>query len=157
MKSARGRDRGHRPDDLVHARSTCRSSPTAPPPPSDASTVTGIVNIDGAWRGAVLVRCPLALASLLTAAMFQGDDEPDFEEVSDALGELTNMVAGNIKALLPQPSAISLPTVAFGSQYEISVKGTHTVATVPFTSKSYPLVVSLVQHSDDIQDGPDDH
>jgi chemotaxis protein CheX len=119
--------------------------------PSDDSTVTGIVNIDGAWRGAVLVRCPLALASLVTAAMFQGDEDPTLEEVRDALGELANMVAGNIKALLPGPSAISLPTVAFGSQYEISVVGTGTLATVPFMSESHPLVVSVVQRSGDVR------
>jgi chemotaxis protein CheX len=97
----------------------------------------------------VLVRCPLALATLLTEAMFRGDEPPTLEEVSDAMGELTNMVAGNTKALLPQPSAISLPTVAFGSHYEISVKGTHAVATVTFTCTSYPLAVSVVQRSDD--------
>jgi chemotaxis protein CheX len=120
-------------------------------PPADASTVTGVVNIDGAWRGTVLVRCPLALATLLTGAMLKGDDEPTLEEVSDAMGELTNMVAGNTKALLPQPSAISLPTVAFGSQNEIGETGTRTIATVAFRSTSYPLVVSVVQHS---ADGP---
>src|SRR4051794_2867879 len=112
---------------------------------SDDSTVTGIVHIDGAWHGAVVVRCPLALAALVTTSMFQCDDEPTVDEIRDALGELTNMVAGNVKALLPAPSAISLPTVAFGKQYEISVVGTRRVANVAFTSKSYPLVVSVVQ------------
>ena len=119
--------------------------------PSDDSTVTGIVHIEGAWHGAILVRCPLALASLVTDAMFQGDGDPSTEEVRDAVGELTNMVAGNVKALLPAPSAISLPTVAFGKQYEISVVGTRTVATVCFTSESHPLVVSVVQRSGDIE------
>jgi chemotaxis protein CheX len=120
---------------------------------SDDSTVTGIVNIDGAWHGAIFVRCPLALASLLTAAMFQGDEEPDLDDVCDALGELTNMVAGNVKALLPQPSVISLPTVAFGSNYEIGVMGTRIVATVPFVSASHPLVVSVVQRAEDVEGG----
>jgi chemotaxis protein CheX len=121
--------------------------------PRDDSTVTAIVNIDGAWHGAVLVRCPFALASLVTAAMFQSDAEPSFEEVSDALGEVANMVAGNVKALLPQPSAISLPTVALGSQYEISVVGTRVVATVPFTTERHPLVVSVLQCLEDGADG----
>ena len=119
----------------------------------DSTTVTGIVNIDGAWHGAVLVRCPLVLASLVTAAMFQGDNAPTLDEVRDALGELTNMVAGNVKSLLPAPSVISLPTVAFGKQYEISVVGTHTVATVSFMSESHPLEVSVVQHSADVEGG----
>ncbi len=121
--------------------------------PSEDLTVTGIVNIDGAFHGAIFVRCPFALASLLTTAMFQGDGEPTFEDVCDALGELTNMVAGNVKALLPQPSVISLPTVASGSRYEISVVGTHVVATVPFVSASHPLVVSVVQRAGDVAEG----
>jgi chemotaxis protein CheX len=118
---------------------------------SEESMVTGIVNIDGAWRGAVFVQCPLALASLLTAAMFQGDEAPTLDDVRDALGELTNMVAGNVKALLPEPSSISLPTVAFGSNYQISVVGTRVVATVPFTSDSDLLIVSVVQRSGDVE------
>ena len=119
----------------------------------DDSTVTGIVNIEGAWRGAVVVRCPFALASLVTVAMFQGGDDPTIDEVRDALGELTNMVAGNVKALLPAPSSISLPTVAFGKQYEISVVGTRTVATVDFISEAQPLVVAVVQRSGDPNGG----
>ncbi|MEO8698020.1 MAG: chemotaxis protein CheX [Acidimicrobiales bacterium] len=122
--------------------------------PRDDSTVTGIVNIEGAWHGAVLVRCSLALASLVTAAMFQGDNAPTADEMRDALGELTNMVAGNVKALLPAPSAISLPTVAFGKQYDISVVGTRTVVTVPFMSDSHALVVSVVQRSVDVEGDP---
>jgi chemotaxis protein CheX len=119
----------------------------------DESTVTGIVNIDGAWYGAVQVQCSLALACLATSAMFQGDEDPTLDEVRDALGELTNMVAGNVKSLLPGPSAISLPTVVFGSNYEISVVGTQTIASVSFVCESYPLVVSVVQRSGDVDRG----
>jgi chemotaxis protein CheX len=114
----------------------------------DDSTVTGIVHIDGAWRGAVFVRCPLALASVVTAAMFQGGETPHLDDVCDALGELTNIVAGDVKALLPHPSALSLPTVAFGSDYEIAVVGTRQIASVTFTSETYPLVVSVSQRID---------
>jgi chemotaxis protein CheX len=118
---------------------------------SEESSVTGVVNIDGAWCGAVFVQCPLVLASLVTAAMFQGDEDPTLDDVSDALGELTNMVAGNVKALLPEPSSLSLPTVAFGSNYQISVVGTRVIATVPFTSESHVLVVSVVQRAGDVE------
>jgi chemotaxis protein CheX len=116
---------------------------------SDESTVTGIVNIDGAWHGAVFVRCPLALAARVTSSMLQSGDGPSLDDVCDVLGELTNMVAGNVKALLPHPSVLSLPTVAFGSDYEIGVVGTHIVVSVPFMSESQPLLVSVVQRSDE--------
>lgn len=121
------------------------------PLPTDESTVTSIVHIDGAWHGAVLLQCPIGLAALMTIAMLQGDGEPSIDEIGDALGELTNMIAGNIKALLPESCAISLPTVALGTNYEISVVGTEAVATVPFTCNDHPLVVTLVQRSGDTE------
>lgn len=112
-------------------------------------TVTGIVHIDGAWHGAVMLRCPVPLAVALAAAMFQGDTEPSFDDVRDALGELTNMIAGNLKSLLPQPCVISLPAVARGTDYDIGVLGTAVVATVPFVCDGRPLIVTLVKRTGD--------
>jgi chemotaxis protein CheX len=33
------------------------------------------------------------------------------EDVTDALGELANIIGGNVKSLMPDPSALSLPVV----------------------------------------------
>jgi chemotaxis protein CheX len=111
--------------------------------------VTGFVSIDGAWNGAIMVRCPIALATTLTTAMFQADNAPGFDDVRDALGELTNMVAGNVKALLPSPCNLSLPAVALGTDYALSVLGTTTLACVSFTCDGHPLLVTLLQRSAD--------
>ncbi len=111
-----------------------------------ASTVTSLVHIEGTWQGAVLVQLPLSLATTLTGAMLQGEEAPDAEEVRDAIGELANMMAGNLKALLPQPSRISLPAVVFGRDYHLSLVGTTPVARVTFRSGDEPVVVSLLQH-----------
>jgi hypothetical protein len=35
----------------------------------------------------------------------------DDEEIADALGELANVVGGNVKAVLPGPSTLGLPEV----------------------------------------------
>jgi chemotaxis protein CheX len=107
--------------------------------------MTGAVHIDGAWEGAVMLQCPQALASRLTSVLFQADGTPATDDVRDAMGELTNMLAGNVKALLPEPSRISLPTVAFGADYELSVVGTRAVATVSFTCEGSPLTVTLLE------------
>jgi CheY-specific phosphatase CheX len=117
----------------------------------DASTMTSIVHIDGAWHGAVMLQCPMTLATLLAAAMFQGESEASLEDIGDALGELTNMVAGNIKALLPEPCAISLPTIARGSNYAVNVVGTRAVARSRFTCGGETIVVAVVQRSTDVE------
>ncbi len=117
----------------------------------DESTVTGIVHIDGAWHGAVVLQCPLALGEQMASAMFRSDAGPTAEDVGDALGELTNVVAGNIKALLPEPCAISLPTIARGSHYAVNVVGTEPVVTARFTCNDLPVVVAFVQRASDIR------
>jgi CheY-specific phosphatase CheX len=111
------------------------------------SIVTSCVQIDGAWQGAVVLQCPLTLARTLTAAMFQADAAPELDEVHDALGELANMLGGNVKALLPGPSRISLPAVAVGSDYHMSVVGTNAVTSLAFTCDGHPLRVTLLQQS----------
>ena len=110
-------------------------------------SVTSCVQIDGAWHGALVMKCPMSLARTLTAQMFQAESDPDLDEVRDALGELANMLGGNVKALLPAPSQISLPAVAIGSDYELSVVGTSELARVSFSCDDQPLLITLLQRS----------
>ena len=121
---------------------------TTAPAASDESTVTGCVHIDGAWHGAVMLTCNEDLAVRLAGELFQSES-PSSDEIRDAIGEITNMLAGNIKAMLPEPSQISLPTVALGADYDLKVVGTRPVATVPFLSGNAPLVVTLLQSTVD--------
>lgn len=113
--------------------------------PDDVALITGCVQIDGAWKGAVMLQCPESLAERLASELFRSDSATSPEEVQDTVGELTNMLAGNIKALLPQPSRISLPTVALGADYALRVIGTQLVAEVTFRCADAPIVVTLMQ------------
>jgi chemotaxis protein CheX len=74
--------------------------------------VTASVSVTGAWRGHIVVSCS-ATASLKAAAALLGVDMADItpEDVTDALGELANIIGGNVKSLLPEPSALSMPVV----------------------------------------------
>ena len=93
------------------------------------SSVTSFVHIDGAWHGALVLRCPMALARTLTAAMFQAESTTRPRRRPRRTRRARQHGGGNVKALLPAPSQISLPAVALGSDYEISVVGTSSVAT----------------------------
>ena len=121
-----------------------RPGQSAPAPGS--RTFTGCVQITGAWEGAVTVHCSEKLARVLTAAMFMVDPgDTTHEEVADALGELANMVGGNVKALLPEPCRISLPAVADGMDYRLSVPGARPVTAVTWTCQGEPLMVRLLE------------
>ncbi len=90
---------------------------TAEPRSSSAGAIqepfwTGTVRMSGAWEGAVTIVCSQGLAREMAVALFALEStEPSEDEVRDALGELANMVGGNIKALLPGPTNLSVPRV----------------------------------------------
>jgi len=58
---------------------------------------------------------------------------------------LANMVGGNVKALLPEPCRISLPAVADGMDYRLSVPGARPVTAVTWTCGGEPLMVRLLK------------
>ncbi|KAA6464817.1 chemotaxis protein CheX [Acidobacteria bacterium AB60] len=43
------------------------------------------------------------------------------EDMRDAAGELANMTGGCVKALLPEPRSLTLPSVVVGTDYEFAV------------------------------------
>ena len=117
-----------------------RAAPRAPIP---GPVMTGCVTIEGAWEGAVMLSCPDRLAHRLAAELFGPGVETAEVDVRDAIGEVTNMLAGNLKAQLPHPSRISLPTVANGVHRGLSVVGTTQTAAVHFRCGDDVLEVSV--------------
>lgn len=57
------------------------------------------------------VRLDRALAQLLAAQMM-GVEDPSTDDVLDAVGELGNIVGGNVKSMLGQSARLSLPSAA---------------------------------------------
>jgi len=79
-----------------------------------SSAIGSTVDITGPWTGRVTVDLDRTGADQLARAMF---DLPGGElaaaDLADAVGELGNIIAGNIKSSLPDPSTLSLPTVRY--------------------------------------------
>lgn len=89
-------------------------------PPGTPFDATGVwsssVTVSGGWHGVVTVELDEEVAQQLSARMLAlPDDDPVSDgDIADAVGELVNMVGGNVKSLMPGPSVLSLPTVAAG-------------------------------------------
>ena len=65
---------------------------------SSEDTVTGSVQVTGKWNGVISLYLPSALVARITETMFSlnsGDSSPETKK--DAIGELINMIGGNIK------------------------------------------------------------
>ena len=68
------------------------------------------IAICGAWDGRVVVGCTRELAQQAAARMFHRPEGSLSEaQWQDALKEIANIIGGNVKALLPEPSRLELP------------------------------------------------
>jgi len=90
----------------------------------DGHSATATVHISGATNVSVVLSGSAVIARRAAAAMFEMD-EADLgdEEIADAFGEIANIVAGNIKSLLPEPSQLSLPAVSQGADLIVTIPG----------------------------------
>ncbi len=98
-----------------------------------ASISSSLVSIAGQWDGAVIVDCSPGVAAVLAGIMFglpPGEVERD--HIEDTLGELANMIGGNLKAMLAPTCTLSLPTVVEGRDFRVRVPGASIVRDLHF-------------------------
>ena len=78
-------------------------------PPTDP--LSAWVDVVGPWTGSVVLTCARSTAEELARSLLKEHAPPvlDAEDVEDALGELANVVGGNVKGILPGPSVLGLP------------------------------------------------
>lgn len=108
--------------------------------------ITGYVQIHGAWEVTVLLECSEALARRVTATMFNMDaDDIARDDLRDAVGELTNMISGSFKSLLPGTCTLSIPLVREnGVRDGVAVAGTTVASQVAFACEGEPFLVMLL-------------
>ncbi len=81
------------------------------------------VHIEGAWEGEVALVCSEGLAQHVAAHLFEMDlEEITIEEIKDTLQEISNIIGGNLKRLLPEPCHLLLPVVGYDENMRINVK-----------------------------------
>lgn len=131
--------------DVFHAMLHCDAELTTENT-AGVDLLTATVFFAGTWDGAVLVECPadaaLAFAALLLRLPVAGLTA---EDSRDALGEIVNMIGGNLKSVLPHGVALSLPLVVNGSDYACQICANHRRETFRFRSPAGRFAVTLVQ------------
>lgn len=118
--------------------------------PTDRTTIPGVdwlvgcVHITGAWRGTVTLAIPPQLARRIADRVHPepaADAAP--EPLAELVGELTNMLGGNLKALLPPPCYLSSPAVAVGDRFEPPGATRQRVVRAEFEEDGWPFVATL--------------
>lgn len=111
------------------------------------ATYVGCVHLAGAVSGTIVIQCDALLARLVAARMFDiAQDEASEDDIRDAIGEITNIAAGNLKAALSQPTVLSLPTVVHGSDFSTHLPNSHVVADRTFSCGNDRFSVSVFEH-----------
>ena len=120
--------------------------PTEVPYTEHQERTTCAVYFAGEWSGAVLLECGLQMAFVFTSQLMQIPKPIQFDDdVYDALGELANMIGGNLKSVLPRGVSLSMPSVVEGSNYSVRVCGANRNKQMSFTGPDGPFWVTLVE------------
>ncbi len=117
---------------------------TAGAPAADG--LTAAVYFAGAWKGAVLLECTRPQAFEFTHRLMAIDaPEAINDDVRDALGELANMLAGNLKSVLPHGIGLSMPSVVEGTDYSLRVCGGSLIDRMAFTGELGVVWVTVLE------------
>jgi chemotaxis protein CheX len=84
--------------------------------------LTATVHLAGDWRGALALECALQQACGF-AARFLSMPQPALVDdvVRDVIGELCNMIGGNLKCVLAGGLKLSMPSVVDGADHNLRV------------------------------------
>lgn len=111
---------------------------------------TAMVGLAGQLCGVLTLRCSAKSAALMTSKMLGIDAQETDEQVFDAIGEVSNMVAGNFKNKLTglaDSCMLSVPTVVTGEDYCMHSLADGGSISVDVLFEGAPINVSLEIHS----------
>lgn len=124
------------------------SATEAPEPATPPGEVVACVHVTGTFSGSVICSTTQRFAELCAERMLAVDiSQVDDESVVDAIGEIVNMIGGSVKALLPEPSTLSLPVVSVGDGPDLMVPGTSLLTSVDLVCAEEPLRVTVLSGS----------
>jgi chemotaxis protein CheX len=95
--------------------------------------MTSLVYLTGDWNGAVMLECDPHQACLFAGRILCMDPpETVDDDVRDVLGELANMIGGNMKSGMSTGVRLSMPSVMNGRDYDVRVCGSEVQNRIAF-------------------------
>ena len=106
--------------------------------------VSGIIGLSGSVVGTVVLTMSEALALKCASAMLMEEFKEFNADVFDAVGELTNVIAGNAKAQLEEYKlSLSLPNVIYGKDAELRFPEKCQPISIPFQTDFGPMAIEI--------------
>ncbi len=104
-----------------------------------SSNISSMLGLGGGVRGVLAIHCPARVARDITGTFLEMEVGELDDDVKDAMGEITNMIAGNLKVSFAKAGIdikLAIPTSVIGESYHISGIFGATRIVVPFTNKN---------------------
>ena len=75
------------------------------------------ITVTGEWEAVIVIEMTDSSARVVTERLLgmTPDEVATSDDIVDSLGELVNIIGGNVKSIMPGPSKLSLPLVAQGT------------------------------------------
>ncbi len=111
--------------------------------------VSAMLGLSGDFSGLLSIHCPGPVGLAISGAMLGMELEEIDADVKDALGEITNMVAGGMKeAFAAEDIALELaiPTAISGKSYTISSPSKSNRVIIPFSLEQGQFFVEMKYH-----------
>jgi chemotaxis protein CheX len=115
------------------------------------ATVTSMVGLAGTYTGLVSVHCPLTLSTRIASNMLGMEVSGICDDVNDAMGEIANMLGGDIKHMLSKGGMdinLSIPTVIYGEEYTLDFTSDKNCLIIPFTCNDDRFLVAIRLHKE---------
>jgi CheY-specific phosphatase CheX len=107
--------------------------------------IAACAQITGDWQLAVVLYCSANVARNAAAVMFGAEGaKVSNEDVHDAVCELINIIAGNIKGALSGSSHLSLPNLVKGQDFKLMFPRHVLLSEAQFIYRGEPLLVMLL-------------
>jgi chemotaxis protein CheX len=109
--------------------------PLIEPVTSFHETLSAMVGLAGSHSGVLAIHCPKELAIRITSSMLGMEVTEVDEDVNDALGEIANMIGGDVKHIFSPKGGdlnLSTPTVIYGSDYILENMSSADSLVIPF-------------------------
>ena len=113
---------------------------------ADAEGVIALIGLAGSWIGTGMLKCSPEFACKISSLMLMADYESVNGDVLDAIGEISNMIFGNVKTELEDlvgPLGLSIPTVLFGRNFSAKSLGCQTWTVVPVRYGPHQMEVKI--------------
>ena len=108
--------------------------------------MTSMVGFAGQFCGVLSLRCNEKSSALMASKMLGVELGKGSHEISDALGEICSMVAGNFKSkisVLSEGCMLSLPSVTTGTGYSLQSPVGDPGLEVKMLFEGMPIIISL--------------